>query len=152
VPGENHHVDIVQMRDSTWQGFPATYFDVNQKGWRPEWERKRLGGKLVMRLHKGDTIELDGKNNQRRIMTVHRLQISSNLVRLAPHNEGGKLQERHDDPNDSFRWDFANIKGLKGRNARKVIVSLSGDILPTRSNVALFTNSRAISPSLNCAG
>jgi CRISPR-associated endonuclease Csn1 len=32
-PGRNHHVDVVQMRDGTWQGFGATYFEVNQRDW-----------------------------------------------------------------------------------------------------------------------
>lgn len=137
IPGENHHVDIVQMRDGSWQGFAATVFDVNQKGWRPEWERKRLGGKLVMRLHKGDTIEVNDTDGLRRIKTVHRIEISANRIRLAAHNEGGKLQERHEDPNDSFRWDFANIGGLKIRNARKVKVDAIGQVRSMRSNVAV---------------
>ncbi len=61
APGENHHVDIVQMRDGTWRGFAATVFEVNTPGWRPQWERDRLGGKLVMRLHKGDLVSYGGK-------------------------------------------------------------------------------------------
>ncbi len=30
TPGENHHIDIVQMRDGTWKGFAATVFEVNR--------------------------------------------------------------------------------------------------------------------------
>jgi CRISPR-associated endonuclease Csn1 len=97
LPGENHHIDVVQKRDGSWQGFAATVFEVNQKGWRPRWEVDKLGGKLVMRLHKGDTIEVEDADGVRRIKTVHRLSPSNGVLYLAPHNEGGALAKRHDD-------------------------------------------------------
>lgn len=136
LPGENHHIDIVQMRDGSWRGFPATVFDVNQKGWRPDWERDKLGGKLVMRVHKGDAIEVDCDDGQRRIMTVHRLSPSNSVLYLAPHTEGGALQKRHDDKEDLFRWDYANIGGLKKRNARKVTINVAGRVAYEKSNIA----------------
>jgi len=134
IPGENHHMDIVEMRDGSWKGFAATFYDVNQKGWRPIWERERLGGKLVMRVHKGDMIELDDPDGERRLKTVHRLSPSNNILYLACHNEAGELQKRHDDKNDLFRWDFANIGGLKKRNARKVKIDELGRITLAKSN------------------
>lgn len=136
LPGENHHIDIVQMRDGTWQGFAATVFDVNQKDWRPRWEREKLGGKLVMRIHKGDMIEVESKERpgERVIMTVHRLSPSNNVLYLASHNEGGELSKRHDDKDDLFRWDFANIGGLKGRKARKVAINELGTHKFSKSN------------------
>lgn len=135
IPGENHHIDIVQMRDGSWQGFAATVFDVNQRSWRPEWEAKKLGGKLVMRLHKGDAIEIDDTDGVRRIKTVHRLSPSNGVLYLAPHNEGGALGKRHDNKDDPFRWDFANIGSLKRRHARKVSVNALGKVVAMRSNV-----------------
>lgn len=134
VPGDNHHIDIVQMRDGSWQGFAATVFDVNQKDWRPEWERNKLGGKLVMRLHKGDTIEVDHEG-QRKIMVVHRLSPSNNILYLAAHNEGGELAKRHADSDDLFRWDFANIGGLKSRSARRVRVDSMGRVNKPKANI-----------------
>ncbi len=134
IPGENHHIDVVQMRDGAWVGFSATVFEVNQRDWRPRWECEKVGGKLVMRLHKGDMIELDDADGQRYIKTVHRLSPSSNLLYLAGHNEGGALQKRHDDKEDLFRWDFANIGGLKKRNARRVRVDAIGQVATAKSN------------------
>jgi CRISPR-associated endonuclease Csn1 len=133
-PGDNHHIDIVQMRDGTWKCFAATVFDVNQKNWRPAWERDKLGGKLVMRVHKGDMIEVDNGDGQRRVKAVHRLSPSNNTLYLAAHNEGGTLQKRHDDKDDIFRWDFANIGELKKRNARKAQVDEMGRIRRVKSN------------------
>lgn len=135
IPGSNHHIDVVQMRDGSWQGFAASLFEVNQPGWRPAWERNKLGGKLVMRLHKGDMIELDDPDGKRRIKVVHRLQPSQNRIYLAPHNEGGDLQKRHDDKEDLFRWDLANISRLRERRARKVKVDEIGRVKLAKSNV-----------------
>ncbi len=117
APGANHHMDIVQMRDGSWQGFAASVYEVNQDGWRPDWEAKKLGGKLVMRVHKGDLIELMDDDGVWRVKQVIQIRPSTNRMYLAPSQEGGELQKRHDDENDSFRWDMATISKLKDRNA-----------------------------------
>lgn len=106
APGENYCVDVVQMRDGSWKGFAATFFEVNRKDFRPQWEREKLGGKLVMRLHKGDAVELFDDDNVRRVKIVVRLE--ARRIRLIPHNEGGDYQKRHDDPDDNLRWDLAS--------------------------------------------
>ncbi len=135
VPGENHHIDIVQMRDGTWRGFAATVFEVNRKDWRPSWERDKVGGKLVMRLHKGDTVEIDDSDGMRRTKTVHRIEISANRIRLAAVHEGGKLQDRHADKDDPFEWDFATISKLKERNCLAVRVDEIGQARALRTNL-----------------
>jgi CRISPR-associated endonuclease Csn1 len=135
VPGENHHVDIVQMRDGTWRGFAATVFEVNRKDWRPSWERDKVGGKLVMRLHKGDTVEIDDNDGIRRTKTVHRIEISANRIRLAPVHEGGRLQDRHADKDDPFEWDFAAISKLKERNCIAVRINEIGQARNLRTNL-----------------
>lgn len=133
VPGENWCMDIVSLRDGNggqvWKGFAASVFEVNQRGWRPQWERDRIGAKLVMRLHKGDLVEIDDKDGARRIKRVVRLSPSNGVVYLVAHNEAGDYQKRHDDPEDPFRWDFANIGGMRGRNARKVAVNEVGELI-----------------------
>lgn len=134
TPGENHHLDVVQLRDGSWKGFAASVFEVNQKGWRPQWERDKIGGKLVMRLHKGDLVEVDDTDGVRRIKLVVRLEPSAGRVRLVPHNEGGKLDERHNDPDDSFRWDLASISGLKSRNCVAVRIDAVGRKQLMKSN------------------
>lgn len=134
IAGENHHIDIVQMRDGSWQAFPATRFEVNQKDWRPRWEREKLGGKLVMRVHKGDVIAIED-GGRTRYMSVHRLSPSNNVLYLAEHFEGGALAKRHDDKEDLFRWEFANIGGLKARKARLVHVDVLGHITMRLSNI-----------------
>lgn len=117
VPGENHHMDIVEMPDGSWKGFAATVFDVNQPGYRPAWRDDHPSAKLVMRVHKGDLVEVDD-GGLRVIKRVVQLEPSASRMRLVPHNEGGALQKRHDDPNDPLRWDLASISKLKRRHAK----------------------------------
>lgn len=135
TPGENHHIDIVQMRDGSWKGFAATVFEVNRKGWRPQWERDKLGGKLVMRLHKGDAVEVADQDGIRRTKTVVRISPSNGILYLVPSSEGGDYSKRHNDPDDPFRWDFANIGGLKGRHCVALRIDAVGDASKRRSNV-----------------
>jgi CRISPR-associated endonuclease Csn1 len=134
TPGENHHIDVVQMRDGSWRGFAATVFDVNRKEWRPQWEREKLGGKLVMRLHKGDAVEVDDKDGIRRVKTVVRISPSNSVLYLVPHNEGGDYPKRHADPDDPFRWDFANVPGLRDRNCVAARVDEIGQISYRKRN------------------
>ena len=134
TPGENHPIDIVRMRDGSWKGFAATVFEVNQKGWRPLWERDKLGGKLVMRLHKGDAVEVDDGDGVRRVKIVVQIEPSAGRIRLAAHNEGGAFQKRNDDPDDTFRWDLATISKLRDRGCVAVRVDESGAARLKRSN------------------
>jgi CRISPR-associated endonuclease Csn1 len=136
VPGENHHMDIVQMRDGSWKGFAATYFEINRKDWRPRWEAERTGGKLVMRVHKGDTIELVDTDGVRRIKTIVRLSPSNNILYLVRHTDAGDFQKRHDDPDDAFRWDFANVGKLRERGAVAVRVDEIGRVRRRKSNIS----------------
>jgi CRISPR-associated endonuclease Csn1 len=133
APGENYCCDVVSLRDGTWKGFAATVFEVNQKGWRPEWEREKLGGKLVMRLHKGDAVELES-SGVRVVKYVQQIWMKQNLVVLAEHNEGGDLQKRHQDADDPFRWDFANIGKLKERGCMAVKVDGLGRVTKRASS------------------
>jgi len=138
VPGENYCVDIVQMRDGSWKGITASRFEVARKTWRPKWEREKLGGKLVMRLMKGDLIEID-EGGARAIKRVVRIEPSNNRVRLAGHLEAGTLGDRNNDKGDTFRWDYATYPALRVRKAHKVTINEIGRIKPCRSNVASKT-------------
>ncbi|MEI9904176.1 MAG: hypothetical protein WDN06_09450 [Asticcacaulis sp.] len=82
-----------------------------------------------MRLHKGDLIEVSDDDGVKRIKRVVRLgALPPGVSRLAEHNEGGELAKRHDDEDDVFRWDFATISKLKGRECRYVRVDEIGRI------------------------
>ncbi|MGE0829363.1 MAG: type II CRISPR RNA-guided endonuclease Cas9, partial [Hyphomonadaceae bacterium] len=136
VPGENYCLDIVSLRDGSWKGFAASRFEVNRKDWRPQWERDKIGGKLVMRLVKGDLVQIDEKDGSRTIKRVVRIGPANQILYLAAHNEAGDLQKRHDDTSDPFRWDFASFSGLKDRKAQRVRVNDIGVVEAARSNIS----------------
>jgi CRISPR-associated endonuclease Csn1 len=128
IPGDNHHMDIVEDEDGVWRGFAATVFEVNQKGFTPRWRAELPGAKFVMRLHKGDMVELEDAGGVISIKRVVRISPSNNIVYLADHDQGGELAKRHNHPDDPFRWDFANIGKMKGRNCVRLNLSEIGRI------------------------
>jgi len=133
IAGENHHMDIVQMRDGSWQAFGTTRFEVNQRGWRPLWEREKRGGKLVMRLHKGDAVEVQ-RNGERQILVVNSLRPSKPDLVMSQHMEGGDFSKRAkigDNPEI-----IVGLKRLREWNARAVHIDILGRPLAKPTNVS----------------
>jgi CRISPR-associated endonuclease Csn1 len=133
---ENHHVDLVSMRDGSWRFYWATPFDVNLKGWRPEWEAQRVGGKLLMRLHKGDYVKVSKEGNPLcSLLVVHQLDAGNERLFAANANEGGGLEKRRKDKDDPFQWIQLTASTLKKWNAVAVRVDEIGNVTNVRSNV-----------------
>jgi CRISPR-associated endonuclease Csn1 len=126
IPGENHHMDIIEGPDGVWRGFAASVFDANQAKSEPKWKLEYPGAKLVMRVHKGDLLELMDDDGIIKIKKVVKIEPSSNRITLAEHKEAGTFQKRHDDAEDPFRWDFANIGKLKSRQCKLYIADELG--------------------------
>lgn len=128
VPGENHHMDVVETPDGVWRGVTQSVFDANQKEPQTDWRKVYPDARFIMRLHKNDTLQLFDEDGENRIKRVVRIEPSANRIRLAEHTDAGKLQERHDDKDDPFRWDLATISKLKSRRARRVRVDETGRV------------------------
>lgn len=133
VPGENLCVDIVADAKGRWTGRAVTLFDANRQARGNGGSLPAPGPDVVMRLYKGDMVRLDVERPDStvgpEVMRVHILELSAGRIRLAPHNEGGKLQERHDRAakgGDHFRWTIISFDVLRKRHARKVVVTPSG--------------------------
>ena len=136
IPAENHHVDLVELADESWQAvwvniFEANQFDLAKKQGevlQQKWQTEYPDARFIMRLHKGDTLQLFDDDDVNRVKIVVSLQAVKNRVLLSEHLEAGVLQKRHDDPDDPFRWDFANISKLKARRARRVRIDETGRV------------------------
>jgi CRISPR-associated endonuclease Csn1 len=126
IPGENLFIDIWSWpKGEQWVGCAVSRFDAATRQPIP---RPHPAAKRVMRLYKGDLIELDHEGG-RQIMRVVRLEIAAGRVRLAGHREAGKLEDRHNDRDDPFRWLFMPIDHLRRRNARKIHVRPAGKLM-----------------------
>jgi CRISPR-associated endonuclease Csn1 len=130
VPSENHCLDIIALPDGKWIGVAASSYDVNQTGWSPSWRSTYPDAHLVMRLHKGDCVQVLDPDGSNRIKIVRQIRIAAKQIFLSDHNEGGALQQRHKAAADSFRWDMATISKLAGRRARAVHVNEIGQVKP----------------------
>lgn len=123
IPGENHHVDIVELPNGRWAGRGVTVFAANQPAIGGEVDNARL----VMRVHKGDLLRME-HDGEERIMRVVKLAPQNGRLVLAEHNESGNLEKRHADPDDPFRWALVSFNQLKVRRARLVGVDVLGRV------------------------
>jgi CRISPR-associated endonuclease Csn1 len=126
--GENLFVDIFEDAKGRWHGAAVTRFQANQvRGVITP--NVPSGCKHVMRVFKNDLLAVDVKG-VRTIMVVRQLDAAARRFKLAPHNETGNLQARHDTDNeiDPFRWLIASYNVLKGMNAEPVRVDALGRV------------------------
>lgn len=134
APGENAFVDIIEV-EGRWLGHAQSVWDANS-GQQQSWQDLHPDGTFIMRVHKEDTLQLfawDDDEGQivaqsNCIKRVVRLAPSSNLMYLCGLNDAGKLQQRHEDSDDEFRWDFANFDKLRLRRARRVRIDELGRV------------------------
>lgn len=133
--GENFCVEVFETADGKWDGEAVRRFDANRKNVGAKtphslrWRDAHPDGKLVMRVHKGDLIQLE-HDGRTRIMVVHRLDAAAGRFKLADHNETGNLDKRHatDNDIDPFRWLMASYGTLKKLGAIPVRVDELGHV------------------------
>jgi len=125
--GKNLFIEIFELPDGTWEGEAATFFQANQPTHSVQWSLRFPGSRLVMRVYKDDLLRID-HDGQSKIVRVVRLEPSANRIRLAPHNETGVLQDRHENPNDPYRWIFGQYDRLKEWKAERVRVDELGRV------------------------
>jgi CRISPR-associated endonuclease Csn1 len=128
-PGDNYAVDVFELADGRWAGEAMTVFQANQPHTEMRWKRTRPEAHLIMRVHKGDLLRLEDGGVEK-IVRVHRLDAKANRFKLASHQEGGNLDDRHKEQNDiePFRWMMISYNQLKARKARKVTVDFLGRV------------------------
>ena len=134
APGEIAYLDVLEDTDGHWLHHANDIWTA-QSAERESWKEAHPRTRFLMRLFKGDTIQLfdldeDGNPlaGSNRIKRVVRLEPSAKRIRLAGVNDAGILDNRHNNPDDPFRWDFASIGKLKNRRARRVRIDELGRV------------------------
>jgi CRISPR-associated endonuclease Csn1 len=110
----------------------VTRFEINQPDFRPVWERQKLGGKLVMRLHKGDPIivNIDGKD---RVFVVNSIRASKPDIITSEHFEGGSFDDRKKaGENPELILSMSKLQRLA---TRPVHIDILGQTIRRKSNV-----------------
>ncbi|GAB5468550.1 MAG: hypothetical protein Kilf2KO_15800 [Rhodospirillales bacterium] len=125
--GENHCVEIYETPAGRWRGEAISLFQANQPDHRPAWRDRVPGARFVMRVHKGDCLRLEDDEGPS-FWVVHILDAAGNRFRLAKLEEAGRLQNRHDAPNeeDSFRWRLSAYSRLQAARAELVRIDEIG--------------------------
>jgi len=134
APGENACLDIIDVQ-GIWKCHALTVWDANA-GQQHHWRDLYPNAKLVMRIHKEDTLQLFDWDDEEgavvpdsnSIKRAVRLAPSNSRIYLCGLNDAGDLQKRHDDREDDFRWDLATISKLKVRRARRVRIDELGKV------------------------
>ncbi len=123
--GKNHCVEIYETANGRWKGEAVSVFQANDEGHSPNWRGAATGSRLVMRVHKGDCLRVVEETGPVYLL-ICILDASSNRMRLAPLQEAGSLQVRHDDPEDRFRWRMYGYNKLRQLGAQPVRIDELG--------------------------
>lgn len=134
APGEVSCIDLIDV-GGKWIGHALSVWDANS-GHQQRWQDSWPDGQFIMRLHKGDTIQLfDWDDDEDEIVAdtnaikrVVRLVPSDKRAFLCHVNDAGTLQKRHADPDDNFRWDWPNFDKMCLRRARRVRIDELGRV------------------------
>ena len=122
----NHHIDILDAGGKGWIGVGVSMLEACRDSDSEPWRKDHPNARLIMRLHKGDMLRLQDKEGVERIYVVKRLEISAKRLKLCEQNESGKLQERHKDKGDPFRWLHLSFSKMKEWKCRRVTVDFLG--------------------------
>lgn len=129
IAGEIHHIDIFADAKGRWTGHAATLFEARRAATpdgRAAPPEARDGESFVMRLHKGDYLELE-HDGQRRLMLV---------ITLEPSNKRVVIIEPQQIKQDRSLHTGVAYNQLCKRRARRVTVDRLGDVHPTRTGRA----------------
>ncbi|MFD2173438.1 type II CRISPR RNA-guided endonuclease Cas9 [Rhodobacter lacus] len=137
IPAENLFLDILEGPNGKWFRYGVDLWS-KASGSDASWHEAHPDARFVMRLFKGDTVQLfdwDDKEktiipgtNQIKIIVSIPNSETNNYVTLAGVNEAGNLAARHNDTLDDFRWDWVRFDRLRLRRARRVRIDELGRV------------------------
>lgn len=134
LPGEIAFLDVLESPDGNWFHHAVDIWTAQSED-PQDTRRDHPDARFIMRLFKNDTLQLfdlddDGQPiaDSNKVARIVRLSPSNSVLYLVGVNDAGEYPKRHADPDDGFRWDFANIGKLKARRARRVRIDELGRV------------------------
>lgn len=127
--GGNYRFDVWQLPDGRWDADVISMFEAHQPGYVSKIRQEHHNPKKVMSLQIGDMVAYEHPDSGERVIArVRKFDQRNKQIYLDPHNEGGKLDERHKDESDPFRSFSKRPNALKAINARQVRVDEIGRV------------------------
>ncbi|MGQ0588118.1 MAG: type II CRISPR RNA-guided endonuclease Cas9 [Sphingosinicella sp.] len=120
----NARYNVWRLPDGSWVHQVVSTFDAHQKDHQDA--RPHPAAKKILSLRQNDLIALECEEGLQ-IMRV--IKFSGNgQIAFVEHNEGGKLIQRHKNPEDSLTVINPTAAGLRRMGARQVRVDLLGRV------------------------
>ncbi|MEM6406304.1 MAG: type II CRISPR RNA-guided endonuclease Cas9 [Pseudomonadota bacterium] len=127
----NYCYEIYRTEQEKWDGDVIRTFDANQKEYQSFMSNKKVfhvnsfyGKSLVMRLMKNDMLAIE-ESGKRIFFRIQKM--SEGIICLCEHHEAN-VDKRNADTKNSFRYIYKSPDALRKVSARKVTVSLLGQI------------------------
>ncbi|MBD0413593.1 type II CRISPR RNA-guided endonuclease Cas9 [Oryzicola mucosus] len=127
--GGNYRFDVWQLPDGRWDADVISMFEAHQPGYVSKIRQDHHNPKKVMSLQIGDMVAYEHpESGERVIARVRKFDQRNKQIYLDPHNEGGRLDDRHKDEADPFRSFSKRPNALKAIKARQVRVDEIGRV------------------------
>lgn len=121
----NDHYNVWRLPDGTWQHRVVSTFNAHQKDYTDA--RPHPAAKKVLCLRQDDLIAVERNGKPREIMRVIKFTLNGQMA-LVPHNEAGKLAERHKNPDDGLEIINPTVSGLRKMKARQIRIDPLGRV------------------------
>jgi CRISPR-associated endonuclease Csn1 len=121
----NARYNVWRMPDGSWRHEVVPTFDAHQRN--HEDRRPHPAAKKILNLRQNDLIAIERQGGEREIMRVVKFTLNGQMS-LVAHNQGGKLAERHKDPDDPLTIISPTAAGLKAMKARQVRIDPLGRV------------------------
>jgi CRISPR-associated endonuclease Csn1 len=121
----NARYNVWRMPNGGWTHDVVPTFDAHQRGHQDR--RPHPAAKKLMCLRQNDLIAVERNGGPREIMRVIKFTLNGQMA-LVEHNEGGKLADRHKNPDDRLTIINPTAGGLKKMRARQVRVDPLGRV------------------------
>lgn len=121
----NDRYVVWRLPDGKWEPRVIPTFNAHQ--WDFVEDRPHPAAKKILRLRQNDIIAVERDGGPVEMMRVVKFTLNGQMA-LVPHNEGGKLADRHKNPEDRLQIINPTASGLKRMKARQVRIDPLGRV------------------------
>ena len=128
----NWGYEIYEDKDGKWQGEMITIYQANQKNYISKWRKKYPNKKMIMRLHKNDTVMLSPPHASEgklyrvcKMSSTNSNSIDMYIAELHEANDASRANEKKENE-QTVREHYTSLSKLQEYKLTKVHVSPTG--------------------------